>query len=182
MLFKVIEAIVASPIVAVALIQATDDDFGKAEAATTMLLSVVLKPALMVIAFAISIRISAIGIIVYSYAMSAFLSYSQFTFTSSSFLLDKLLAYLMLNQFTIYMVVAIVSRSFSIIYQLPDQVFSWIGERGDQADVRSILHETKNGAEQGIKMMSELFNIGIGISKVTNKAFKQFSEAKGSGG
>lgn len=180
-LFKVIEAIVAAPIVAVALIQATDDDFGKAEAATTMLLSVVLKPALMVIAFAISIRISAIGIIVYSYAMSAFLSYSQFTFTSSSFLLDKLLAYLMLNQFTIYMVVAIVSRSFSIIYQLPDQVFSWIGERGDQADVRSILHETKNGAEQGIKMMSQLFNIGIGISKVANKAFKEFSE-KGSGG
>jgi hypothetical protein len=177
-LFKVVEAIVAAPIVAVALIQPTDDDFGKAESAIVMLFSVILKPALMIIGFTVALRLTIIGFVVYSYAFSAITTFNQFTFTASSFMIDKILAYILLDQMVVYMVVAIVSRSFSLIYALPDQVFSWIGERPDDSDVHAIVNETKSGAEQGIKMMSQLFEVGVAVGKVGMESFQMISNAK----
>ncbi|NBV27768.1 hypothetical protein EBR43_00805 [bacterium] len=177
-LFKVIEAIVAAPIVAVALIEPTNDDFGKSEASTILLLMVALKPALMVVGFAIAMRINIIGFVIYSYALSGFLNFEDFIFTSSTVFIEKFIAYIILDQMSVYMIIAIVNRGFGLIHQLPDQVFGWIGGKGDESDVNSIVDEAKSGAEQGIKMMSQIFDICSGVAKVGMQASKTFSDDK----
>jgi len=177
-MMKVIEAIVAAPFIAVALIEPTKDEFGRAEAALALTLHVMLKPALMVIGLILGGRLATIALSSFSLPLNAYLTYKGFTVTSSNMVLERILIYILLNQVVVSMVVALASRSFSLIYKIPDQVFGWIGHREQGSEVSGMVSEAQQGAEQGIQMMTQIFQIGASVGKVSLEAMKTVSSSK----
>jgi conjugal transfer/type IV secretion protein DotA/TraY len=176
---KVIEAIVAAPFVAVALIEPSQDDFGRAEASVLLALHVMLKPALILIGLLMGGRMVTIAISLFTLPLNAYMNYDGFTVTSSDFVIERLIIYILLNQVVIYMVVGLAGRAFSLIYKIPDQVFGWIGHRGHDSDVSSMVSEAKQGAEQGIQMMQQIFKIGSAVGKVSLDAMKTLTFESG---
>ncbi len=176
---KVIEAMIAIPFVAVALVEPTQDDFGRAEASLLLTLHVFLKPSLMLIGFILGGRLSTIAISLFTLPFNAYITYKNFTIFSSVFYFDRLLLFIMLNNVVVYMIIALVNRSFSLIYKIPDQVFNWIGHRGGhESDVASMVSEAKTGAEQGIEMMTQIFNIGKAVGNVALDSMKAIKEGQ----
>jgi len=177
-MIKVVEAIIAAPFIALALIEPTQDELGRAESALSLTLHVMLKPALMVIGLILGGRLVTIALASFSLPLNAYLTYKDFTVNSSGFILEQIIIYIFLNQLVVAMVIALANRSFSLIYKIPDQVFSWIGHREQGTDVAGMLSETQQGAEQGIQMMTQIFKIGSSVGKVSLEAMNTLAENK----
>ncbi|MBM4222917.1 MAG: hypothetical protein FJ161_03870, partial [Gammaproteobacteria bacterium] len=175
-LMQTVEAVVAAPFVAVALIHPSEDDFGKAEVSLSMTLQVVLKPALMIMGLVLGGRLSAIGISLLAGPVNAYMNFPKFA-ASEGGIIGFLIALLM-NQVIVYLVIAITTRCFSLIYRLPDQTLSWIKHRGQDSDVRSMVNEARSGAEQSIQMMQQIFEIANATGRVALDALKTVNQAR----
>lgn len=176
--FKVVEAIIASPLIAIALMQPTDNDFGKAEVALIMTLVVTLKPALMILGFSIAQPIVIIGLSLFSSVYTSLMTFSGFIFSEKTDFMVQVMMFISMQHVIVYSVVAYSTRAFSIMVQIPDQVFSWIGDRGDDSDAKGFIDEIKGGAEDGIDSIKNVFQIFKGVNQLGMKGLGSLGNDK----
>lgn len=139
-IISVIEAMVAAPLVALGITHPEGHDLlGKSEQAIMLLLSVFLRPILMIIGLIAAMILANVAI---RFLNSGFFGivfdvgdYNVFAFVAI------IVVYAML-------LVTIVNQSFSLIYVVPDRVMRWIGVTETQtSNVQEALQAAKGGFE-----------------------------------
>lgn len=137
----VIEAMVAAPLVALGITHPEGHDLlGKGEQSMMLLAGVFLRPMLMVFGFILGVILSNVAIWLLNQGFSqAWAITAQFKdwFAGG-------IVYLIAT-FSIYMgiVVAVINRSFALIYEIPDTIMTWIGGPAQQKGGAQALEEVK---------------------------------------
>lgn len=141
-LIAVIEAMVAAPLVAFGITHPEGHDLlGKSEQAIMLLLSVFLRPVLMVIGLIAGMILSKV---VLRFLNSGFFG---IVFSVGDFNLFAFIAVLVVY---CMLLVTIVNQAFSLIYVIPDRVMRWIGLSEQTTTVQEALQSSKAGFEQSI--------------------------------
>jgi defect-in-organelle-trafficking protein DotA len=176
-LISVIEAMVAAPLVALGITHPEGHDLlGKSEQAIMLLLSVFLRPILMIIGLFAGMIVSRVVL--------RFLNTGFFgiVFDVEQFNLFSFIGVLVIYTF---LVVTVVNQSFALIYVIPDRVMKWIGAGDTSTHAQEALQGSKQGYEQYSGAAGEL---GKGASSAGSsglyksaKAIKADRDAKASG-
>jgi len=142
-LILVLEAIVASPLVALGLAHPQGHDYlGRAEIGLILLLSVFIRPAMMILGLVIGMLLL---IIFMPFFNSTF--YWIFKAVIISFIRSDY-SYVLLWVGSIAMMLlyvsismALVRFSYSTIYSLPDRILRWIGGQSEESTVSTLINE-----------------------------------------
>lgn len=169
-LVAVIEAMVAAPLVALGVTHPEGHDLlGKSEQATMFLLSIFLRPVLMITGLIAGMMLSRVAL---SYINLGFFNLVGDLTSMSSFSFISLLGvYTML-------IMTVVNQSFSLIYGVPDRVMRWLGVNEQTTGVQEALQSTKHGLEQ-VSSSGERFMGGTSSTATTvgEKSIKRSREA-----
>ncbi len=164
-LLAVIEAIVAAPIVALGILMPTGhhEIMGKAEASLMLILSLFLRPSLMVIGLIIGLLLAIVGL---NLLNSGFL-YIVTSIISAPGIFEIILFIAVY----VSIVVTVMNKVFSPIYALPNQVLTWIGGHGQQfGDAGEALSGAKGAAEQSAGQLGKTGQAtGSGLMGLKNK-------------
>jgi defect-in-organelle-trafficking protein DotA len=140
-IIAVIEAMVAAPLVALGVThpEGGHDLLGKSEQAVMLLLSVFLRPVLMVIGLIAGMILSRVVL--------RFLNTGFFgiVFELHDFSLFAFMAILMIY---CSLLVTIVNQSFSLIYQVPDRVMRWLNVQETTTTAQEALKSAQEGYQQ----------------------------------
>jgi len=153
-LLVVAEALVASPLIAIGFAwpEADPTPIGKAKPGFILLINILLRPSLIIAGFTMALVAVNIAFHLLNLGMSAL-------FFSGSFGMDAAFGYLPLGFAYIGVVLSIATRAFNLIYQVPNKVLSWIGERADHMDSSSdLLADVKRGIEKGTEVVGGVFS------------------------
>lgn len=158
----VIEAMVAAPLVALGITHPEGHDLlGKSEQALMLLLSVFLRPILMIIGLFAGMIVSRV---VLRFLNSGFFG---IVFDVESFNLFSFIAILIIYCF---LIVSIVNQAFALIYVIPDRVMKWIGVHGEPtSNAQEALGASKEGFQQ----------VGGGIQQAGGSASSSYVQARG---
>ncbi|MES2212947.1 MAG: DotA/TraY family protein [Pseudomonadota bacterium] len=144
----VVEAMVAAPLVAVAFMLPSEDEFGKGAVAMGFLASLFFRPPLMIIGFGASTQLAKV-----------MLGYVNQGFAASiGGLVGDLGFFGWIGLFTLYVtfLTSILNECYSLIYVLPDKLMRWMGGQAEQSTVAQALQKVsqaqEKGAEQGKKI------------------------------
>jgi defect-in-organelle-trafficking protein DotA len=164
-LISVIEAVIAAPILALALVTPSNDELGRLSHGIGLLANLFLKPSLMIIGFLFASRLYAGIISLVNWGMAE--NYS---------LLNQSTAYSWMSALGIYIsfVLTLANKCFSLIHVLPDKVMRWIGVAPESTDVSEELGAAKRGQESANKA-GEATASGAGqlAGKITARRAKQ---------
>ena len=139
-MIAVIEAMVAAPLVALGVTHPEGHDLlGKSEQAVMLLLSVFLRPILMIIGLFAGIILSRV---VLRFLNSGFFG---IVFDVGDFSLFGFVAVLIIYSM---LLVTIVNQAFSLIYVVPDRVMRWLGVTEQSSAAQEALQASKQGFEQ----------------------------------
>jgi conjugal transfer/type IV secretion protein DotA/TraY len=148
----VVEAMVAAPMIAMGITHPKGADFlGKAEQSAMLLLAVFIRPAAIIIGFILAISLSyvAMRLLNISFAVLFIQAFDAIEGNSAG---SKLLGGTSLMIVYTYCCIAILSQTFSLIYQIPDKIMRWIGMPQDQTS--SSAMEMVRGAKTGVSDIS----------------------------
>ncbi len=166
--FKVIETVVALPIVAMYLMVPADDHTSQLSKAFTNLVGITLRPALMVLGFSIASKICQISIMFIGGAYS-YLIDSLSSLTNAGGVLYLIIMY----EFTTTMTISIITRSFNIINMLPDQVFMMMGHQAGDSEGQELPSQFEQAAQQSsqafMQMTTILTGFGNGLTTIAKK-------------
>lgn len=140
----VIEAMVAAPIIAVALTipEGQHDILGRAEPAFMMVLNLMLRPVLMVIGFVTAIFLLRVAI---SFVTVGFIQ----VYSSGGIQADYLFGPIVILGAYVAIVVSVVQRVFGLITHLPDRALSWIGDHSaGYGNADQMLGEAKAASKE----------------------------------
>jgi len=169
-IIAVIEAVVGAPIVALALAHPSGDDLGKVGQPLILLANVFLRPMLMLFGFILGAGLLRAGIAMINFGFLPAIN------SATSPTIFSIIAILMMY---IFLVMAIVNKSFSLIYLLPNQIMRWIGGPTETSDPSDMLKEAKGGFDTGAKAGQGALNEGLNQSKQgLSDAVKEAKEAK----
>lgn len=151
-LIAVIEAMVAAPLVALGITHPEGHDLlGKGEQAIMLLLSVFLRPILMVIGLFAGMILSRV---ILRYLNSGFFGmvfdvggYNSISWVAPGFTLFTFMA--MMSIYTM-LLLSIINQCFSLIYVIPDRVMRWLGVTEQTSGVAEALQAAKGGFEQAV--------------------------------
>jgi defect-in-organelle-trafficking protein DotA len=149
-LISVLEAMVAAPLVALGITHPEGHDLmGKAEQATMLLLSVFLRPILMIIGFMAGILLSWVAIKIVNLGFAYTVESSGLLGADSAGMVFSFPAVQILGVVVIYTIVmiTILNTCFSLIHVIPQKVMGWIGLHPEASNVESLMHEVKGGAQ-----------------------------------
>ncbi|MDX1900677.1 MAG: type IVB secretion system protein DotA [Gammaproteobacteria bacterium] len=171
-----VEAMVAAPIVALGILSpgGQHDILGRSEPAAMLLLNLFLRPSLMVFGLMAGILVS---IAIMSMVNAGFLN-AMYSINSDPGLFES--AFFIAIYCTI--VITVISKSFSLIYVIPERVLTWIGGPAVQYGEQEMLQSAKQAVESaagGIsKAGGEAGQAGLaGIEKTrTAKALKDWHD------
>ncbi len=151
-LLLVVEAVVASPILAISFMLPTHDEMGKMVQGLLLLLNIILRPALMLFGFIFATRLYQIVVKLVNFGMLT--NFDNLHTTESLFGWVAVL--------TIYAVfiVSLSNKSFSLIYAIPDKVLRWIGGVAEQSDPQQELQSAKAGLQKGTDTVNKV-SLGI---------------------
>lgn len=146
---NVVEAMVAAPLVAMGVTHPKGHELlGKAEQALVLLLSVFLRPATMIIGFIAAIALSYAALyllnLTFAYAFTIGLEHPSYTKSGYGTAVLGGLLYIIIYAYSCY---AILSQTFSLIFQVPDKVMRWIGMPRDSTsqDAMAMVQGAKSG-------------------------------------
>ena len=152
-LFGVIEAIAASPLIALGIMNPHGNDpyFGRSEPALLFLLDIVVRPAMMIIgmmAAMVTIRV-AVPFINMGFGITG-----HHIFAGGISFLTSIIAMIVVY---CAIIVTVVQKCFGLIHYVPDRVMRWVGGApnafesggGDERDIRG-------GFDKGMQPMGEL--------------------------
>ncbi len=173
---KVIEAIVAAPLVAMMLVFPNEDSERKLEHVIMQLLVLALRPSLMILGFAISTKLCQLSIMFIGGAFNqlgnSIVSISSDSGGSSS---GGVLFLLMMYEFTTMTTLTFISRSFNIINLLPDAVFSAINVSAGNSEADQLISSFEKAADKGAKALSQVVTVMSGMASSMNSLSKKNS-------
>tara|TARA_B100000683_G_C12433004_1_gene532625 strand:- start:496 stop:1356 length:861 start_codon:yes stop_codon:yes gene_type:complete len=125
----VIEAVVAAPLVMAGVTSPVGHEFlGRAEQSVMLLISVVVRPILIIISFIIAILATYAGVWLSSQLMMRVMAELMHMISQdSSGLLGSYFAILFMSYFYVYVLFQIVNQCFALVYEVPAYVMRWIG-------------------------------------------------------
>ena len=141
-MIAVVEAMVGAPLIALGLVHPSGEELGKAEGALVILANVFLRPTLMIFGFVLGASLLRAGI--------AFINYGFIPALTSSTLPSIMSIMAVLGLYTM-LIVSIVTKSFSLIYLLPNQIMRWMGGQAESSDPSDMVKEAKGGFDEGAK-------------------------------
>jgi defect in organelle trafficking protein DotA len=148
----VLEAVVAAPLVALGLTHPEGHDvLGKAEQAVMLLASVFLRPMLMVFGFIFGIILCYVAVDLFN---RGFLIAVQFLRKYNGDFLILVYQVALMAIYTSAML-AIVSRSFSMIYEVPNKVLRWIGGPVEGGGEESTMQQISGQMKQDVGHIPE---------------------------
>lgn len=139
----VIEAILGAPLIALSLIVPSEDEIGKAGHAIIILLSLFLRPALMIVGFIFAVQLLYVAIKMLNFGFWEALLSSH---ASHGIGLFAMIAVLFLY---IGVVTALTHEAFSLIYILPNKILRWISGTGDEDSAGQKAKELKGSLQKG---------------------------------
>lgn len=148
----VLEAVLAAPLVALGITHPEGHDFlGKAEQSIMLLASVFLRPLLMVFGFIFGIILSYVAISVFNRGFSIAADYLN-EYNGDIFSIVYQLAMMAIYTAAI---LAIVNRSFAMIYEVPNKVLRWIGGPQESGHEESMLQGIRHQHEQDVRPFAQ---------------------------
>jgi conjugal transfer/type IV secretion protein DotA/TraY len=136
----VIEAIIAAPIVSLGLVIPSGDELGKIVPGLMLLVGIVLRPVLMIFGFILAARLFRAVISLINFGMADTFK----TISATGSLFEPIAAISLYGGF----VVALVNKSFALIYIVPDKIMRWIGGSAETTDAGAV-HEAKQTFDKG---------------------------------
>lgn len=137
-LLLIVEAILASPLIALGLAHPSGQQFfGASEQSSMLLLMLFLRPMLIFVGVIVSIAISHCGLTMLNYAIEVFI---LDLITGTSWWIDGVML-LMLMVIYGYIAFLVLVQSYTVIGMLPDKVSAWIGSGplGGDSPLQQIL-------------------------------------------
>ena len=178
---SVVEAIVAAPIVALGLIAPSQEELGTVKPALGMLTSIFLKPMLMVI-----------GLLFAGKVFKILLVFVTVGFKNTTKILNNPSMFSWICILGVYFgfIIALLNKSYSLIYHLPDKVLNWIGVSGEATDAGAVekAKASHDQATSAVKGMQDGTTDGLtkgakeGNVKDREKAIKGEDKSTGDGG
>lgn len=148
----VLESVIAAPLVALGITHPEGHDFlGKAEQAVMLLASVFLRPVLMVFGFIFGIILSFISISLLNQGLNVALRFMDGL--SGDFLGIVSQTTLMIIYTGI--ILALVNRSFGMIYEVPNKVMRWIGHHAENTPEEGMLHQIRGGIDHNTRELGQ---------------------------
>lgn len=148
----VLESVMAAPLVALGITHPEGHDFlGKAEQAVMLLASVFLRPMLMVFGFIFGIIISYISISLLNQGLSVALRFMGGM--SGDFL--GLVSQTTLMIIYTSLILALVNRSFSMIYEVPNKVMRWIGAHPENTPEEAMLGQIRGSVDSNMREIGQ---------------------------
>jgi defect-in-organelle-trafficking protein DotA len=173
-LITVIESMVAAPLVALGITHPEGHDLlGKSEQAIMMLMSVFLRPILMIIGLFAGMIVSRV---VLRFLNSGFFG---IVFDVGDFNIFAFVAVLVIY---CYLVVTIVNQAFSLIYVIPDRVMKWLGVSEQSTGAQEALQSSKQASEQylgGVQSMGGQVGSKIGEQGAAKAKLARETKSKG---
>ncbi len=171
-IIQVIEAVVAAPIIALALLHPEGEEIGKAGTALGILANIFLKPTLMIFGFVLGASLLRAGIAIINFGFIPAITGGA---AASIF---SILAVLGMY---IGIITVIVNKSFSLIYELPNKIMRWMGGPANEGEATNIS-EVKDkgfdkGAEQGQKGVETGLAKSSGMGEGLAQSFTKKQEA-----
>ena len=160
----VLESIIAAPLVALGITHPEGHDLlGKAEQAVMLLTSVFLRPVLMIFGFIFGISLSFVALSLLNQGLAIALRFM------ADFSGDFLQVVSMTTLFIIYtgLVLALINRSFSMIYEVPNKVLRWVGGHPENTPEEGMLNQIRGNVDQG---MRELGQVGTNSVQAIQKS------------
>lgn len=137
----VIEAIVAAPVLALAMTVPSNDHLGRTAAGLVLLVSIFLRPSLMIFGFILSTRIYLAAMQILQYSITEILE-SQIAGVG-------LFGSIALIVFYAGVVITVAHKCFTLIYVIPDRIIRWIGGHAENSGVAQQEKQLRQTAEQG---------------------------------
>lgn len=174
---SVVEAIVAAPIVALGIILPSQEELGSVKHAIEMIANIFLKPMLIVI-----------GLILSGKVFRALILFVTTGFKNTTIILNNPSFFSWLCVLWIYtgFIIALVNKSYSLIYHLPDRVLKWIGVAAEPTDTgmieqskasyEKVTGEIKNAQSTSTDAVGSLGNL------ISSTAAKKLNAKKPKGG
>ncbi|MCH9637413.1 type IVB secretion system protein DotA [Rickettsiella endosymbiont of Litargus connexus] len=169
----VLEAILAAPLVALGITHPEGHDFlGKAEQSVMLLASVFLRPMLMIFGLIFGIILSYVALSVFN---RGFAIAVQFLTEYNGDIFSIVYQLAMMAIYTAA-ILAIVNRSFAMIYEVPNKVLRWIGGPQESGHEESMLQSIRGQHDRDIGQVGQLAPNNQTISE-TAAAGSQMSNA-----
>lgn len=158
----VLEAILAAPLVALGITHPEGHDFmGKAEQAIMLLSSVFLRPVLMVFGFIFGIILSFVALSVFN---RGFAIAVQFLTEYNGDIFAVVYQTAMMVIYTAA-VLAIINRSFAMIYEVPNKVLRWIGGPQESGHEESMLQGIRSQHDRDVGQIAQQMPTGQGLTE-----------------
>ena len=165
----VIEAMVASPIVALGLATPSNENLGRAAPAVVLLANVFLRPSLMVIGFIAGSRLLIVATRLMNYGFKPTIEAQVYAQSSEGI---GIFAPFIIVIIYVAFLVSVVDMCFSLIYALPDRIMRWIGGQAEQSTAAQQERQTKQSFDQGAQQTQAI------ATQVAGAAIKLGKEAK----
>lgn len=143
----VTEALVGGPIIALALTHPSGEELGKVAPALGILVNIFLRPTLMIFGFVLAGGVMRASLVMVNYGFMKAVNDS---------ILPTVFNIIPTLGIYIFLVVAVVNNSFSLIYVLPNKVLRFMGVPGEDVSPEKMMGETKEGFGAGAKIGSDV--------------------------
>lgn len=144
-----IEAIIAMPLVALGITHPQGHDFlGRIEQAVILLLGVFIQPAVIIVGFIAAIMVSYVSITLFNYGYIIMMAtyFGSFLLDQDVSTIGQIITMLSLMIVYCYMVMDLVTQSFSMTYQVPERIVRWIGGIPSQSTTSQAMGEMRGAA------------------------------------
>ncbi len=156
-----IEMVVSAPLVAVGLVfpETNQDIWGKAQPAFMMILNLFLRPPLIILGFVAGMILTWVAIELLNAVFYLFLK-------DAAKIENMLFGWLVVIMTYVYVLIALVERTFSITTELPNKVLLVLGDRSQaQPGAEAALTGMKQGVEKGSAAAGGFITSGGGIAE-----------------
>lgn len=139
-IIAVVEAIVGAPLLALGLVHPSGEELGKAGSALVILANVFLRPTLMIFGLVLGGGLLRAGIALINFGFQPAVAGST---------MPSLFSFITVLMMYIFLIMALVNKSFSLIYMLPNQIMRWMGGPTESFDPSDMAKEAKSGFDAG---------------------------------
>lgn len=149
----VFESVIAAPLVALGITHPEGHDFlGKAEQAVMLLASVFLRPMLMIFGFIFGIILSYISISLLNQGLQIALIFMRDLTGDFLHLVSQTTLMIVYSG----LVLALINRSFGMIYEVPNKVMRWIGAPTESTPEEAMLGQIRGSVDNNISKLGQI--------------------------
>jgi len=174
---KVIEAIVAAPIVAMMMVFPQEDSEKQMEHVLMQLVVLILRPSLMILGLVIGSKLCQLSIMFVGGAFNQLgNSLGAITSQSDGAASGGILFLVMMYEFTTMTTITFISRAFNIINLLPDSIFMVIGVNSSDQEAENMISGFEDAGDKGAKALGNMVTILSGMGNSMNGLAKVASK------